>query len=135
MPDVYLDSEGVIFDKNKPANYAREFLKYIVPNFNTYWMVKNPQKTNIENLQLRFEPEIQLLLNRIKPTSWEVFRTEAIDLNRPFLWFGQSLNEPEREILDDYGLARNWVEVDFKKDENRLADFLLKFPRPVGYDI
>jgi len=134
-PDIYLDAEGVIFTNGRPANYSREFMKYIVPNFPTFWIINDLKKAKeIDNLALKFEPEMQPLVKRIKPTNWEVLRIEAIDLNRPFLWFGKNLNEREREILDDYGVLRNWVEVDFSTDENRLADFLLKFPRPVGYD-
>jgi hypothetical protein len=137
MPDIYLDGEGVILAGGRPANYARQFLKYIVPNFPTYLLVsdaKDKRTLTIERLSMKFEPEIAALIKTIKPTKWDVFRTEAIDLNRPFLWFCKSLDEPEREILSDYGILKNWIAIDLNADENRLADFLLKFPRPVGYE-
>lgn len=46
MINIYLDIDGVLLTKNlKPANYAFEFLQYVLSNypFSTYWLTTRCQ--------------------------------------------------------------------------------------------
>lgn len=135
--DIYLNIDGVLLDNNsRPANYSREFLKYIVPNFNTYWLssrAKGNSSLLIKDLSKLFEPTIIQLMSRVRPTRWSWAKTQAIDFSRPFLWFDDELVIHERIELIRNNALESWIEVNLIKDENRLADFLVRFPQPVSY--
>lgn len=135
--DIYLNIDGVLLDDSyRPANYSREFLKYIVPNFNTYWLSsrgKSHISAIIKDLSNKFEPEVVELVSRVRPTRWSFAKTQAIDFSRPFLWFDDELVVHERIELIKNNVLENWIEVNLARDENRLADFLVRFPQPASY--
>lgn len=135
--DVYLNIDGVLLDDNAhPANYSREFLKYIVPSFNVYWLssrAKDGSSMIIKDLSQLFEPQIIELVARVRPARWSFAKTQAIDFGRPFLWFDDKLVVHERLELIKNNALENWIEVNLARDENRLADFLVRFPQPASY--
>lgn len=137
--DIYLNIDGVLLGVgNRPANYSREFLRYAVPNFQAYWLssrAKNSGSAPLKDLSKLFEPEITQLISTVKPVRWSFAKTQAIDFSRPFLWFDDELVVHERLELIKNNVLENWIEVDLVKDENRLADFLVRFPRPANYTI
>lgn len=135
--DIYLNVDGVLLGSNsRPSNYSREFLKHIVPNFDTYWLSSRAKGENfavIKELSLVFEPKIIELISRVRPTRWSFAKTQAIDFSRPFLWFDDELVVHERLELIKNNVLESWIEVDLAKDESRLADFLVRFPQPANY--
>lgn len=135
--DIYLNVDGVLIDDNsRPTNYSREFIKYIVPNFNTYWLSRRDKNNGfsiIKDLSRIFEPNTMQLINRVRPTRWSFAKTQAINFDRPFLWFDDELIVHERLELIKNNALNNWINVDLARDENCLADFLLRFPKPAGY--
>ncbi|HLG91178.1 MAG TPA: hypothetical protein VI336_03425 [Candidatus Saccharimonadales bacterium] len=135
--DIYLNVDGVLLDENsRPANYSREFIKYIVSNFNTYWLSSRSKDGNfviIKELSKIFEPKIVELIGQVRPTRWSFAKTQAIDFSRPFLWFDDELVIHERLELISNNALESWIEVNLAKDENRLADFLVRFPQPANY--
>jgi hypothetical protein len=135
--DVYLNVDGVLLDDDsQPANYSREFLKYAVPNFDTYWLTRRDKDSGfvvLRDLSKTFEPRIMHLISQIRPTRWSFAKTQAINFERPFLWFDDELVIHERLELIKYNALPNWVNVDLSRDENRLADFLVRFPHPADY--
>ncbi|MBI4033452.1 hypothetical protein HY379_00455 [Candidatus Saccharibacteria bacterium] len=135
--DIYLNVDGVILDgRNRPANYSREFLRYVVPNFSTHWLssrVKENGSAITRDLAKIFEPKIIELISIVRPTRWSFAKTQGIDFSRPFLWFDDELVVHERLELIKNNVLESFVEVNLAKDENRLADFLLHFPQPAAY--
>jgi len=73
------------------------------------------------------------LMAGVRPTRWSFAKTQAIDFSRPFLWFDDQLVVHERIELIKNNALENWIEVNLAKDENRLADFLVRFPQPANY--
>jgi hypothetical protein len=134
--DVYLDIDGVILANDlTPANYSREFLKLVINNYPTYWLTthcKGDAGTAVRRLSLVFEPEIVELLKKVKPTNWDLAKTEGIDFSRPFLWFDDDLFYEEEQELRRHNALDNWIGVDLSKNENQLADFIRSFPLPMG---
>ncbi len=132
--DIYLNIDGVLLNSgSRPANYSREFLKYVVPNFNTYWLSSRSKDGNfmiIKELSKIFESQIVELIGGIRPARWSFAKTQAINFSRPFLWFDDELVIHERLELIKNNSLDSWIEVNLSKDENRLADFLVRFPRP-----
>ncbi|MEX1058933.1 MAG: hypothetical protein WEC17_00630 [Candidatus Saccharimonadales bacterium] len=134
--DIYLNIDGVLLDSDsRPANYSREFIKYIVPNFNTYWLSSRSKDGNfmiIKELSKIFEPKIVELIGGIRPARWSFAKTQAIDFSRPFLWFDDELVVHERLELIRNNVLESWIEVNLTRDENRLSDFLVRLPQPAS---
>lgn len=77
-----------------------------------------------------FDDDVQKLMKKIKPTTWETAKTRAIDFSSPFLWFDDDLFYEEKQTLEKNGVLDNWIEVNLAKDENQLASFISSFPIP-----
>lgn len=128
--NVYLDIDGVILanDKNE-ARHVYEFLRHITTKYpdSTYWLTTHCQgnaQTAIERLKLVLKPEAMELLHNIKPTRWNVAKTEAIDFSRPFLWFDDDLFDDERAELERNHVLGNWIEVNLAKNEDQLKELI-----------
>lgn len=132
--NVYLDIDGVLLANDlNYANHVYEFLQVATQN-PTYWLTthcRGDARTAIERLSTVFTPEMMELIQEIKPTNWDVAKTEAIDFSQPFLWFDDDLYEDEKAELEKYGVLANWIEVDLAKNENHLLDFVRSFPLPM----
>ena len=135
MTNIYLDIDGVILANDaNPAKYADEFIKHIVTNHSVFWLTTHcRQKENytIPLLSRFFSKDSMKYIKQIKPTVWDLNKTEAIDFSTPFLWFDDDLYESEKQELIKHNVLDNWIEVDLRKDENHLAKFLASFPIPI----
>jgi len=135
MTNIYLDIDGVLLanDKN-PAKHADEFIKYVVENYPTFWLTthcKSEDNYVVELLGKYFSEETMKYVRQIKPTTWNTWKTEAIDFSSPFLWFDDDLFEREKIELLKHGAVENWIEVDLRKNEDALGSFLASFPIPI----
>lgn len=133
--NIYLDIDGVLLanDANS-ANYADEFIKYVVTHHSTFWLTTHcRQKENytISLLSRFFSEETMKYIRQIKPTEWDLNKTEGIDFSSPFLWFDDDLFEGEKQELTKHNVLENWIEVNLRKDENQLGKFLASFPIPI----
>lgn len=138
MTNIYLDIDGVLLANDlNPANHAPEFLKYVLTNFpdSTYWLTTHCQgdaSVPIQHIGHLFNDETIELMKKIKPTTWDLAKTRAIDFNQPFLWFDDDLFFEEKQSLIEHGVLDNWIEVDLSKKPNQLKNFINSFPIPVG---
>ena len=127
--NVYLDIDGVLLanDKNL-ANYAEAFIEHVVNKYPTYWLTTHSMTEDtslaVENVGKLCKPSTVELLKKIKPASWKVAKTEAIDFSTPFLWFDDDLYDEEREDLVKHNALDSWIEIDLSKNENQLKDLL-----------
>lgn len=71
------------------------------------------------------------MLKHVKPTTWDLAKTRAVDFTQPFLWFDDDLFYEEKQDLIKNGVLDNWIEVNLAKDENQLMKFITSFPIPV----
>ena len=135
MTNVYLDIDGVLLvNDNTMANHCHEFLEYVTSHFPTYWLTTHCHgDLRYTHLFLKrtFSAKTLEIAKKIKPTNWFTNKTEAIDFSQPFLWFDDDLFLGERQELERRNLLDNWIEVDFRKDENYLQRFLTSFPLPI----
>lgn len=138
MTNIYLDIDGVLLANDlNPANHAPEFLRYVLTNFpdSTYWLTTHCQgdaNVPIQHIGHLFDDETIELMKKIKPTTWDLAKTRAIDFNQPFLWFDDDLFFEEKQSLIEHGVLDNWIEVDLSKNPNQLRNFINSFPIPVG---
>lgn len=133
---IYLDIDGVLLaNDSNPANYAKEFIEYVVSRYPVYWLTTHCQgdaSTPIKHIEHLFDKETVQLLKQVLPTTWGVAKTEAIDFSTPFLWFDDDLYPDEREALLGRDMLDNWIEVNLSKNPNALSVFLTSFPIPLA---
>ncbi len=135
---IYLDIDGVLLANDlNLANGADDFIEYILTNYpdSTYWLTTHCQgdaSVPVRHIGHLFRPEIAELLKAIKPTTWDLSKTRAIDFTKPFLWFDDDLFVDERRELLEHDALDNWIEVDLRKDENVLKKLINDFPIPKG---
>lgn len=124
-PNIYLDIDGVLLANEKfLAEGAEEFIKHVVSNYPTYWLTTHCMDGDpglaISNVGKLCKPETIEYLKQIKPLSWKVAKTEAIDFSQPFLWFDDDLFDDEREELLQYNVLSSWIEIDLNKCPDQL---------------
>lgn len=126
--NIYLDIDGVILANDKQAAlHADDFIRYIVKRHPAYWLTthcRNLGDDPVPTLARFFDAGIVDLLKQIKPSYWDVLKTEAIDFGRPFLWFDDDLLDTEREILEQHNALGSWVEVDLARDQHHLRELI-----------
>lgn len=140
MINIYIDIDGVLLANDlNPANHAREFLKYVLEKFpdSTYWLTTHCQgdaNVPVQHIGHLFNTETIELMKKIKPTSWDLAKTRAIDFSRPFLWFDDDLFFEEKQALIEHDSLDNWIEVDLSKNPDQLLNFINSFPIPAGME-
>jgi hypothetical protein len=135
--NIYLDIDGVLLTKQGgfEANYLYEFLKFVTENHDCYWLTshcKGDAESVLRHLKYNKVSEKSLeLLKKVKPTNFELAKTEAIDFSKDFLWFDDYIFDREKEDLIKHNAFENWIKVDLRKNENMLGEFFASFPVPV----
>jgi hypothetical protein len=133
MTNVYLDIDGVILaNETHLANYANEFVKFLVDNFDVYWLTthcKGDATVPVTRFGHLFDEDVIEYLKKIKPTTWEYSKTEAIDFEKPFLWFDDDLWDEERDDLIKNNALASWIEVDLNSSPDRLKELIETYKR------
>lgn len=130
--NIYLDIDGVLLANDQhAANNVHEFLGYVTDNYPIYWLTthcKGDAEYTVRHLSRILSPDTISLLKDIKPTNWNMAKTEAIDFSKPFLWFDDYLFDFERADLLRHNVIDSWIEVDLAKNPNQLRDYIYSFP-------
>ena len=136
--NIYLDIDGVLLANDlNPALHANDFLRKVLTEYpeTTYWLTTHchgDPSIPIQHIGHLFEEDVQDLMKLIKPTTWDLAKTRAIDFSQPFLWFDDDLYFEEKQTLLKHGVLDNWIEVNLSKNEAHLQDFLVSFPIPLN---
>lgn len=137
-PNIYLDIDGVLLANDlTPANYAKEFLQKVLDEYpySTYWLTTHCQgdpSVPIQHIGHLFDTETVELMKKIKPTTWDLAKTRAIDFSKPFLWFDDDLFHEEKQTLLEHDVLDNLIVVDLSKDPDQLGKFVTSFPLPIN---
>jgi hypothetical protein len=73
--NIYLDIDGVLLANDlNTANYANEFLRHVLAEYpdSTYWLTTHcngDASVPISHVGHLFEPDVQALMKKIKPTT------------------------------------------------------------------
>lgn len=134
---IYLDIDGVILaNELHAANHANDFLRHIIKNYPVTWLtthvMNNDPETAVERLRGLLEPDVVELLPQIRGAKWSLWKTEAIDFTKPFLWFDDDCYPEETAELEKHSVLRNWVEIDLAKDVNQLQKYLGDLPEAIA---
>ena len=83
----------------------------------------------IEYLQRGSGEDLRPWLEKFKPVTWSLKKTEAIDFTKPFMWFDDDCFSGEKIDLHEHGVFNSWFEVNLAKYPDQMVhEFkLLKF--------
>ena len=132
--NIYLDIDGTLIHENiertgEPAEGLRELLIALRPH-DTYWLTTHCMDGNPKYARAILKgvlpKDLHPDIDRIKPTTWSVHKTEAIDYSGSFIWLDNDVMASEREVLKQKALFdRQWlVEVNLEENPYRLWDVI-----------
>ncbi|MDP4265887.1 MAG: hypothetical protein Q8880_00455 [Bacteroidota bacterium] len=121
MKTLYLDIDGVLVDskERKAAENGKEFINFIVNNFDCYWLstrCKGETELAMNYLSMFYDSETMELLKTINPTEWGAMKTDAIEMTDEWYWLDDAPLSFEVNILKKYGLLNRLIVVDLSKD-------------------
>jgi hypothetical protein len=126
--NIYLDIDGVLLiNETNASPYANEFIQAVLKESpeTTYWLTTHCWRgENITDRTLgpTLKESSRKLLSKIKPTEWGEYKTDAIDLSEPFLWFDDDLFDHEKRELIKHHKLSSYVPVDLQSNPNQLRD-------------
>lgn len=126
--NIYLGIDGVILTKGvMPALHLDKFLKHIIANFNVSWLssrCRGSSELTEKYLSQFLEPSTILLIKSIKPTNFNLDKTEAIDFNKEFFWLDGPLFDSEKNTLKDHNNLNSWIELDLINNPDQLLQVI-----------
>ena len=125
-PTLYLDIDGVLLANEENLSIgAAEFIKYAADNFDVYWLTTHCMNGDpahaIEYVQRATSDNLRPYLEKFKPTTWSLAKTEAIDFSKPFLWFEDDCFSGEKIDLHEHGVFNSWIEVNLAKYPDQMV--------------
>jgi hypothetical protein len=127
--NLYLDIDGTLITKQGgvDANYLYEFLCFAIKNYDCYWLTshcKGDASTALEYLKDKVSERSYELLKKVKPTTFELWKTEGIDFSKDFIWLDDYAFDGEREMLDKNDALKNLIEINLKDNPNQLLGLI-----------
>ncbi len=125
MTNIYLDIDGVLLDDGKPAKHVDDFLSYVLEEYpeTTYWLTtrcNGDASEVLRQIQPLFTQDTQKLLEMIKPTSWPMVKTQAIDFSQAFLWYDDQLGWADEKALKDHDAMDSLRRIDLESNPDQL---------------
>lgn len=126
--NIYLDIDGVLLQKSGiVANHFDDFIEFVVLNHDVFWLTthcNNGENRAIEHIKRdnKLSEKTIKYLEKIKPTSWQTLKTEAIDFSKDFIWLDDYLMESEASILKENNASEKIILVNLKDNPDSLCD-------------
>jgi len=127
MTKLYLDIDGTLIRRGAPAEGVAEFLAFATEHFDCYWLSTHCQgdaKAVFLYLVGKLPEEAVPSLGKIKATSWDTMKTEAIDFSEPFFWLDDNLFDAERQVLVEHGALDRHIRIDLVERPHQLHDLI-----------
>ncbi|MDD3284391.1 MAG: hypothetical protein PHZ07_02240 [Patescibacteria group bacterium] len=126
--NIYLDIDGVLLKKHGgPADNVLDFIKYITNNFDCYWLTthcRNGEDDCMEYLSDKLPIESLQYLEKIKPSYWDMLKTEGIDFSKYFIWIDDYIMDAEKKVLEEKNCLGNFIEIGLEKNQDQLLDVI-----------
>jgi hypothetical protein len=123
MTKLYLDIDGTLMKRGEPAAWVAEFLWFAVSNFDCFWLSTHCQgdaKAVFLYLVGKLPSETVPSLEKIKATSWDTMKTDAIDFGIDFYWLDDNLFDAERDVLAQHGALDRHIRIDLDRNPDQL---------------
>ena len=129
--NIYLDIDGVLIhdglqNYDLPVNGALELLKVLTEKYSCYWLTTHCRggENRAPEFLLRKLPEAKEYIEKIKPTEWSLWKTEAIDFTKDFRWIDDDVYDQERSELERRGCLEKLIVVNLREEPDRLKNIL-----------
>lgn len=130
--NIYIDIDGVLLqdslaNNGKPANHALELLKFVTENHTCFWLTTHchgGENRVPEYLVKRF-PEAMIYIDKILPTDWGTWKTDAIDFSKDFRWLDDDVYEPEYIKLSEHDSGNKLILINLIQNPDQLKDVIL----------
>jgi len=66
-------------------------------------------------------------IEQIKPTTWNTWKTEAIDFSQDFRWLDDDIYSPELNALADHNCKDKLIKVDLHKNSKQSWEIIKSF--------
>jgi len=96
-------------------------------NYFVFWLTlkyRGETKEIIKYLSQFLPPEIIPLLGQIRPTRFDLDKTEAIDFSKEFFWLDDELFDSEKNTLRNHNTYDSWIELNLIKNPDQLIDLV-----------
>jgi len=123
----YEMDEQYIISKPKPAKYLKEFLECMLKNHDVYWLTTHclgDASTAVSYMANSVSDEIVGLIKKIKPTKWNLTKSEAINMYEDFLWFDDDPTLEDIENLKKHNKLDSLITVNLDENPDILSEFL-----------
>ncbi len=129
--NIYLDIDGTMIHEdrwdmeNPAADGLAEFI-IALRQHNTFWLTTHCRDGNPERareIMKRYLPiELHAEIDRIKPTVWDMMKTEGIDWSQDFIWFDNDISAFEWEKIEQGSENQQAIEVNLKINPKQLLE-------------
>lgn len=124
--NIYLDIDGVLLaNEANLAIGAADFIKYAAEHFDVYWLTTHcmygETEHAVEYLNRASEEDLRPWLEKFKPVTWSLKKTEAIDFTQPFFWYDDDCFSGERIDLTEHKVSNSWIEVNLAKYQDQMV--------------
>ncbi len=121
---LYLDIDGVLITAKNPnaPEGIDAFLEYVSSNFDCHWLTthcKGDASACIQYLKQYLSNNSLVSLSKIKPTTWDTLKTEAIDMEESFYWLDDYPMMAEKKELEKHGKLDSLIQVNLN-NQNEL---------------
>lgn len=127
--NIYLDIDGVLLTKHgQPAEHLADFLDRATNTHDCYWLTthcKGDVETAASYLKSKIDPILWAFVDKIKPTNWNTYKTEAIDFSSNFLWFDDYVFEKEKQDLETNKCTDKLITINLKTGPTLLSSLRL----------
>lgn len=126
---IYLDIDGTLIHENfaePKAAAGLEELLIALRSHQAYWLTTHCRDGNPErarDILKRFvSPELHADIDRIRPTVWDVMKTEGIDWSKDFVWLDNDISPYEWEQLEQGSEHQYAIEINLRANPNQLLE-------------
>jgi len=125
---LYTDIDGVLLGKSREtglptlANHAEHYIEYCLANFETYWLTTHCRGSvdmPLDYLAPYCTSNMLTLLQKLKPTDFKTFKTEA--LSGDFIWVDDQPTAYEMMVLQQNNWLHRWYQVNTRKNFDELS--------------
>jgi len=128
---LFLDIDGVLLGKIDGrialARGASTFLGFVTAYFDCYWLTTHCQG-DAETAQIYLKPylrkELLKTIKKMKPTYFNVLKTDALPKNTDFFWVEDQPLASELKFLEGNGLVSCLIRVDTYANKEGLLECL-----------
>lgn len=129
---LYMDIDGVLLHTKRVRvpEFAEEFIDYVTTHFDCYWLTthcKGDANGPLGYLSQYYDSNVIERLKGIKPTTFDVLKTDAICFDEDFYWLDDSPFNAELAVLRQYGCEGRCIVVNLScQDELRRIKLMLE---------